>query len=534
MNNNVGGEGDNLPTELGDENIKNAILFQNVRSLTANYNKLVHDLSLLKESPIVIAMQETWKPKHTHTKMIGFHNLINIARPKNKRGGGVGFFINNNYDYQTINVTQSEHLEQACTYISNINSYILNIYRPPRGDIPTFITQLKETIKTIKTSARAKNSDLIIGGDININILDSTNNNTTLLQDLTEEELLIPQISKPTRFAESTATCIDIILTNSKKIISANSLNTDISDHLGTYISLNTKKIKQEKAAPPEYIFNEKNTNILTQLLQAEKWEEVLNTNTNDTFGIFRRKMESYIKLACTNNNKKGSNRNKNTQPGAPWMTIGLLRSRTQKNQLYKEHMKKGTAQTYHQFKTYQKMYYKIIKKAKTTHINQELEKHSGDGRKIWEAINKHTNRITKNTPPIRNINTENGETTQPAQIANAFNNFFAEIGENLAKKLVIPKDKYKEYLPKTTIPKLVFQPITQEQLTKIIKGMKNKTSCGHDHMSNKLLKNIYPAIHKPLLHIINTSITNKFVPAWWKKAKIVPLHYTRKVAQKK
>ena len=344
------------------------------------------------------------------------------------------------------------------------------------------------------------------------------------MSDLMEAEELTPKITKPTRFAENTSTCIDNIITNSRIITLADTLQTDISDHLGTFVALQTKKLKDIEMPPPEMVFSMKNTEKLCQLLQAEKWEDVLATYNNDVFGTFRRKLESYMWLACKNTNKK-THKNKDKTPEAPWMTKGLMQSRKTKIRLYKIHMQNKTAETYKDHKEYQKQYYKIIKKAKTLYVNNQLKQHEGDSKKIWKTINDHTNRISKNTPPIRQIITGNTETSEPIKIANEFNDFFAEVGENLAKKLTIPKDTYKTYLPAHNATKLIFQPITEEELTKVIQGMQNKVSCGYDHMSNKLLKTIYQHIKAPLLHVINRSITNKFVPAWWKKAKIVPLH---------
>jgi hypothetical protein len=53
---------------------------------------------------------------------------------------------------------------------------------------------------------------------------------------------------------------------------------------------------------------------------------------------------------------------------------------------------------------------------------------------------------------------------------------------------------------------------------------MAPKMSQGHDDISNKLLKTIYPSIKTPLLHILNISITKCYVPEEWKMAKVIPI----------
>ena len=206
-------------------------------------------------------------------------------------------------------------------------------------------------------------------------------------------------------------------------------------------------------------------------------------------------------------------------------MTKGILQSRNQKNKLYKTYLNNSTMSNYNTFKKYQKCYYRVIKKAKKIYINKQLIIHHGDGKKIWETINDHTNRLKKNTPPIKQILSQGVLTEDPAAISNEFNTFFSEVGENLAKKITIKPGEFQNTLPPHNAPYLTFQPIQQKELQKIINNMEPKVSSGIDHISNKILKELYPIIKEPLLHVLNRSIINKHVPDCWKYAKVVPLH---------
>ena len=58
-----------------------------------------------------------------------------------------------------------------------------------------------------------------------------------------------------------------------------------------------------------------------------------------------------------------------------------------------------------------------------------------------------------------------------------------------------------------------------------IIRQLPNKTSHGHDKISNKLLKDLSCSISLPLCSIFNQSITEGKFPDAMKKAEVIPLY---------
>ena len=79
---------------------------------------------------------------------------------------------------------------------------------------------------------------------------------------------------------------------------------------------------------------------------------------------------------------------------------------------------------------------------------------------------------------------------TNPAKIANTFNNYFVNIKTNLA--LTISNDQtetYTQYLQTPSASSCIFRNITEEETITIIDKMENKSSSGYDGSSNKMLK---------------------------------------------
>ena len=65
---------------------------------------------------------------------------------------------------------------------------------------------------------------------------------------------------------------------------------------------------------------------------------------------------------------------------------------------------------------------------------------------------------------------------------------------------------------------------MSTQEVMKIIKKLKRKTSCGFDNISSELIKLSGEAIVEPLTYIINSSIVSGKVPNIWKEAKVAPL----------
>ena len=109
--------------------------------------------------------------------------------------------------------------------------------------------------------------------------------------------------------------------------------------------------------------------------------------------------------------------------------------------------------------------------------------------------------------------------------IADSFNQFFSDIGENLAKKFPSEETSFQKYLEPIESEIYNFDTIVEERIDSIIRKMKNKKSSSFDNISNWLLKQIRPEITKPLTILVNLSLKNGYIPENYKLAKIVPLY---------
>jgi len=148
-----------------------------------------------------------------------------------------------------------------------------------------------------------------------------------------------------------------------------------------------------------------------------------------------------------------------------------------------------------------------------------------------WQLINKLMGR-TKRTSNIA-IECENEILTDPVDVANEFNNYFAGIADNIRKDLPSPTKDFKQYLPSFG-PRHSFRfyPTGIYKVLSVIMKLKSKASSGIDDISTKVLKSLPNNFIEALTHIFNLSMQQGQFPAKFKTAKIVPI-YKKKGSRK-
>ena len=109
-------------------------------------------------------------------------------------------------------------------------------------------------------------------------------------------------------------------------------------------------------------------------------------------------------------------------------------------------------------------------------------------------------------------------------EIANGFNNFFANIGPKLASEISTSSAHFQTFMPEISSNSFRFSRISEIDILHTCKQMKPKLSSGSDFVSTKLFKEIAPLIITPLHYLINISLETGFVPTELKLAKIVPV----------
>ena len=130
-----------------------------------------------------------------------------------------------------------------------------------------------------------------------------------------------------------------------------------------------------------------------------------------------------------------------------------------------------------------------------------------------------------KKVTNITKLNINNQIINDPVQIANTMNNYFTNIGPELAKKIQnTTENDFMSFLGKENQQSMYMFKTNSNEVSKLISKLNNKKSSGFDDLSAKFLKLCSPFISAPLANIFNSSIYNGVYPELLKTARVTPI----------
>jgi hypothetical protein len=346
----------------------------------------------------------------------------------------------------------------------------------------------------------------------------------------------VTKITLPTRLSGNSKTLIDNIavkLTHNFSSTTSGVHLSNISDHLPCFTILDYLSLSRHKSR--RVLISAQNKENLDAMRTYLRQSCTLNNfNTGDDsdpnqnyekfINIFKSAINHFIPTREVHFNKHKHKKN-------PWITRGLINSIKFRDKLYAK--LKSTPVSHALYDTlknnlcvYNKILKKNIKLAKKSYFESCFSKYRNDMRNTWSTIKDVLNKQKETNTPPKEFYLEDTIVSNPKDIANAFNNYFINIGPQLATNIVQPDNiAFSDYLITPTDHTFDFQRVTTTEVMKVIDNLKNKTSSGLDNISNKLLKHVKMEISEPLTLIINQSLSKGTFPVLLKISKVLPLH---------
>lgn len=227
----------------------------NIRSIKNKIEEIAH---ILHYYPLdVLTISETWLTSHTESTILmvdGFDlNRADRAktpsRPAPKKGGGLLTYSSLKCTsdpalYKDRNVC-NEHIETQIISIKregDRTAVIINVYRPPSGDLVEAQTTLDTTLQKVSLERFA---DIYLLGDLNIDHTPSKISPPAAnLISMLHSHGLAQKITTPTRVSKTSKTIIDVVYIKSNKNITPFTITLALSDHylVGCSRSLTYKK----------------------------------------------------------------------------------------------------------------------------------------------------------------------------------------------------------------------------------------------------------------------------------------------------
>ncbi|KAL0893228.1 hypothetical protein ABMA27_014835 [Loxostege sticticalis] len=447
------------------------ILHVNIRSINQNFDELCIFLNMINVNVDIIILTECWLSKVINVPVLqGFNSYCSNWRNQND---GVIIFIREEMKCKVSDVNLTD---ASCLKICFKNGLaILGIYRSLSVKIiDNFLNSLNNLLVSL-----ASFKTVTIIGDININILsDKREPKPDPYLNLLASHGLLP----PHSFITHDDACLDHVMmkTNLKtttivsnfKFTDHNPVLTFIGQHQKspyhkTRVHVNIQNVTNELANTDFTTISEiKDANLAADLL-ISKIYKCVKQNTK------------IVKVSCRNRIIK------------PWITPGLLRCIQNRNSLHSKMKKDPNNEvakvTYLRYRNYCN---KLLKKLKCLYERSEFQKAKNNPKATWNVIKSITHLASSSSHSTELLDLTN----DPNKSVNQVNDFFVNIGPNLASK----------------ISKSQHISTDESEVEKIIVNLKTDSATGYDGISSAVIKAARNSLVPPITYVCNRSLFQK------------------------
>ena len=143
----------------------------------------------------------------------------------------------------------------------------------------------------------------------------------------------------------------------------------------------------------------------------------------------------------------------------------------------------------------------------------------------MWRGIKKIISSNNSNHIFPTAITVNNETITNPSDIDNAFNNYFAKVVIDIQSSIRFPKKKYYDYLPPLNIESLFLTPTDSTEVSNIISSLNRNKSDGPNSIPIKILKLLNKDISDQLATLFNQSFSSGMFRSILKTSKIIPIY---------
>ena len=168
------------------------------------------------------------------------------------------------------------------------------------------------------------------------------------------------------------------------------------------------------------------------------------------------------------------------------------------------------------------------LRNAKQNYYSTKIAGQKHNPKKAWKSINNLLGKQTKQTV-VNELSIGENILNDPQEIAEGFNEYFSNIGPDLADKIDMSNCNFQTYVKKTTSEFAAFQPTTVNDIFHLLCGLSSNKATGIDKISCKIIKIAAPAIADSVTHIFNQGIALSSFPDQWKVARVTPLYKSGK-----
>jgi hypothetical protein len=496
------------------------LFHQNIQGLGNKIDEL--EIVLSEVNPDVLILSEHWLyDENIYSILLNNMKCVTAYCRTTIKCGGVAIFVSRDTVVKSILnldrfiIEGVIEISAVVVKVNNKNIIVIGIYRPPNTCFDSFMFKLYDLLRFIFDEYHSMCSNIIVAGDINIDVLKNCTNVNSLKLVLNEFGLSWV-INEPTRVTPTCSSCLDNIITNIPSLNHVASVfTTAISDHHGILFSLLGHKIVHNSSfRVTKRIINSDSVEQLGLELSNVNWGSLNNLS----FDSFSNKFFHCFNLTCPAVTKTTHKRNNYK---IDWINTEIIEARGYIKLFNYALSKDPNDKLREAYKSYIKYYKDLLIEAKKSLIAKKINNSNNIARDMWGVIN-NIRGIHKEECNIITIYSQGRMISNPKEVANLFNKHFTSVGRNINNKF---KNLGYTFRGLRVEKSIYLTPTNKDEVISIVKSLKNSHSVGYDGVSIDVLKNSITYIAEPISAAINHCMETGYFPDELKIAKVVPLH---------
>lgn len=500
-----------------------------VRNKWALLNEIL-EYNIRQIDVIVLTESSVYDYENELYKINGYANIY--YNRTEQKGGGICVYVKEDAAMKVISNSKNSKSGHECIHIEielrNKIIDIIAIYRPPEFNKVIFSNELTWLLSNI-----GKHHEIILIGDINIDLLKMNENPVSNYQNLLAEQGLGRCIYGITREAMKNGihvkSCIDHIYVRTKSEVMSSIVHTHVSDHYMIAMTLYTggrkgEGISDEKTSDHnKFQITRFEDNKIKTLLMSLNWDEkigALERSGEGTDTLYNAVKNEFANIY--NNSMKVTERKVSKRTNKNWLTENIKRELKERDSAFKRWKNTPTNANYRN--EYTKIRNKVnrqIIKRKNEYASMEIERVKGSIRDTWIKVNDIIGRGSKNRSDeliVKSFSKIYSFTEILNHFAMEFTQGVAQIVHDCNMKLYNRKQEsanYSMFIPSAKI----------KDIEKIIQNMSCNKAPGLDKIRALDIRNGKEGISHILTRLVNLSINEGITPNELKISIIKPIY---------
>ena len=494
------------------------------------YNKL-NQIGILFDGVDIVCLSETWLHELRSDAMLNIPGkkiyrwnrsngrMLGVTK---SRGGGLACYINSELS------SDCHLMNSACTTTPDIElqvikvsrpahklRYVINLYRPPYGNIESFFSILENIFLTHNFS----DNEVWVLGDFNIDYLKRSDKGTKMAIEFARIYGLRQLVQSATHLTAFSASCIDLIFTNAQFVVSTGVLTDVISDHFPIYACVKKKRERRTYTTVLGRSYTKYDKQTFKDLLTTSDWTSVYNeTDPNIIWDLILDQITSHLSVMCPVKPIKI------TTNKPFWLSHHIFESINDRNRLFK--LAKANQEPASLLLARQacNRTNKLINAAKEDYIKESLDRNRSDPKKFWRIINNNLIKTSNNTDPI-SLYDGLGNQLSHVDSCTYMNEFLTNFSKTLHEQFdadPVPGNVANNYYNKPTL--LNEYEITNIDIINIIKDIDQHKGSGIDFLPTFILLDAFASIPFVIAHLMNQSLLTGIFPEKWSVATVTPI----------